>query len=163
MGWTALVHHMRFEEAHAIADQYDLACVSNRQFERQVGEWNVLPIVTRRRIGKYWYNYFENGRYKKSLAQADDGTEPESYAPYYYVPDKIRYLELLTYIRQNFWQFKGIYHPYILYLTEKREQIIYSVYMGVMHMPITCPFDNPMLYFEMGRPNVISGPKKSRQ
>ncbi len=161
MGWASLIHHTSWDEANRIADEYELACVSCRQFERQVGDWAVQPIVTRRKIGKYWYNYFENGRYRKSLVMREDGREPETYAPYFYVPDKIRYMDLLSYLYQHFRQFQGVYHPYLLYLTKAKEEVIYSVYHAIIHIPLSLPFDNPLLYFETGMTNSRNGAKRN--
>ena len=154
MGWVALVHHTSYEEAQRIADPHDLACVSCRMFERQIGEWNVRPIVTRIKIRKYWYNYFEDGTYHKSRIVHENGTVPESYAPYYWVPDKVRYLDLQSYLYQHLWKFKGVFCPYILYYTKTREEVIYSVFLGVLHTPLNVSFDNPLLYFERGMPIV---------
>lgn len=159
MGWAALIHHTTWDEAHRIAELYDLACVSCRQFERQTGEWQAKPIVTRRKIGKYWYNYFEDNRYKRTLVEHADGREPANYAPCFYLPDKIRYIDLLSYLYQNMWQFKGVYHPYLLYYTRNRDEVIYSVYKGIMHIPLEVSINNPLLYFVMGMPNSRNSTK----
>lgn len=158
MGWAALVHHASYEEAHRIADQYELGCVSCRQFERDMGLRDIQPIVTRIKIAKYWYNYFENGKYYRTQISHPDGTIPASYAPYYYMPDKIRYLDLMVYLRQHMLQFKGIYAPFLLYMTQEHEEVIYSVFNAQIHMPLRAAFDNPLLYYTTGRPKAP--PKK---
>ena len=158
MGWTALVHHASYEEAHRIADPFELGCVSCRQYEKELGIRDIQPIVTRIKIAKYWYNYFENGKYYRTKICHADGSIPESYAPYYYMPDKIRYLDLMIYLRQHMMPFQGLYTPFLLYRTADREEVIYSVFSAQIHMPLRLAFDNPLLFYTTGRPKAP--PKK---
>lgn len=153
MGWVSLLYRCKYEEAKEIADQYDLACVSARQFQRQRGLKEVKPIVTRIKNKNFWYNYFEDGTYSKTLVD-NKSTYNKShltYAPYFYVPDKIRYADLLKFLKAHWLQFKGKYRVFIVYVNREMEPFTYSVKDAIMNTPLSMPFDNPLLYFEAGR------------
>ena len=154
MGWVALIYHTTYEEAKEIADKYELACVSCRQYERQRGNWDVQPIVARVKNNGFWYNYLADGTFKKSLIKNGSRYKKSHkvYAPYYYVPDKIRYSDLLKFLKEHWYQFKDIYDVYLTYITVDLDTFTYSVRYGVMNTTLNMPFDNPMLYFEEGRP-----------
>ena len=154
MGWVALEARKTYEEAQAVAEKYDLACVSYYHYKQFRAEEKVQPIVTRIPINDRWYNYFEDGTYKITLKNYmnNSGYECRSYAPYYYVPDKIRYADLLKFLKKYWYQFKGVYDVYITYVNEEMDMFTYSVKLGVMNLPLVMAFDNPLLYFEAGKP-----------
>lgn len=154
MGWVALVYSTTYENACEIADKYDLACVSCRQYNRQIGEWDVKPIVARIENNGFWYNYFEDGTYKKSLIKNKSRYKMshEVYAPYFYVPDKIRYSDLLKFLKKHWYQFKDQYDVYITYVNRELDVFTYSVKYAMMNTSLDMAFDNPLLYYEFGRP-----------
>ena len=153
MGWVSLLYRCSYEEAKEIADQYDLACVSARQYQRQRSEREVQPIVTRIQNGNYWYNYFEDGTYSKTLVDNNCRYNKShlTYSPYFYVPDKIRYADLLKFFKMHWLQFKGKYKVFIVYVNREMEPLTYNVKDAIMNTPLSMPFDNPLLYFEAGR------------
>jgi hypothetical protein len=154
MGWVALIYRTTYEEAKEIADKYELACVSCRQYDRHRGTWDVQPIVARVENNGFWYNYLQDGTFKKTVIQEEGKYENPHrvYSPYYYVPDKIRYVDLLKFLKQHWLQFKGVYDVYMTYVTVGLDTFTYSVKHAIMNTPLDMPFDNPLLYFEEGRP-----------
>ena len=147
MAWIAITEPMKYDEAVAYAEQYELACVSFKQRSFRVGDGNVSPIVSREKTEEFWYHYLEDGSYKLSSAKRDWST----YVVYFFVPSKVRYIELITYLYKH-WRpnFEGKLDVMLLYLTEDKERFIYSSRFGVIHSQLTAPFTNPLLYFESG-------------
>lgn len=157
MAWMALRESVTWEEAHKIADSYPEACVSLRQRTYNKKQGVVRPIVIRRRIGGAWYNYYDNSMsddksaYSVTKAAVFGGREPKSYAPYYFVPDRIHQRELLVYIKEHLWKFRGQYTAQLYYRTDSGDDLLYSVYHGVLHTVLTTHFDNPLYTFVYGR------------
>ena len=157
MAWMSLKEKATWDEAHAIADQYPEACVSLRQRPYNKKQLIIRPIVIRRRVGDKWYNYFDNSmskatsEYSITKAAVFEGKEPKSYAPYYYVPDGVYYRELLVYIKEHLWRFRGQYTTQLHYRSETGDDLLYAVYYGVLQTVLTTAFDNPIYNFVYGR------------
>ena len=135
---------MLFEEAQEYAKEYDLACVSCRQYVDRLTEFKVRPVVSRFVTNYDVYNYFEDGSYWKTSATEN----VRSYCVYYYVPGKVRYNDLLTYLYKHLYPHKGKFESLILWQDAEGERFIYSCTMGVFHAPMFAPFSNPLFYFE---------------
>lgn len=144
MAWAVVTEPMIFEDAQEYAREYDLACVSCIHYGNRLSEFNVRPVVSRYVTNYAVYNYFEDGSYWKSSA-ADS---VKSYAVYYYVPSKVRYNDLLSYIYKHLYPYRGKFNSIILWQTSEADRFIYSCMMGVFHSPMFAPFSNPLFYFE---------------
>ena len=144
MAWAVVTEPMIFEDAQEYAREYDLACVSCIHYGNRLSEFNVRPVVSRYVTNYAVYNYFEDGSYWKSSA-ADS---VKSYAVYYYVPSKVRYNDLLSYIYKHLYPYRGKFNSIILWQTSEADRFIYSCMMGVFHSPMFAPFNNPLFYFE---------------
>ena len=157
MAWMSLKGKTTWDEAWAIAEKYPEACVSLCQRPYNKKQLIIRPIVIRRRVGDRWYNYYDNtmseatNDYRITKADVFGGKEPRSYAPYYYVPDRIYYRELLVYFREHLWRFRGEYTTQLHYRSDAGDDLLYAVYYGVLHTVLTTPFDNPLYNFVYGR------------
>lgn len=157
MAWMSLKGKTTWDEAWAIAEKYPEACVSLCQRPYNKKQLIIRPIVIRRRVGDRWYNYYDNTKSEAtneySITKADvfGGKEPKSYAPYYYVPDGVYYRELLVYIKEHLWRFRGQYTTQLHYRSETGDDLLYAVYYGVLQTVLTTAFDNPIYNFVYGR------------
>ncbi len=157
MAWMSLKEAVTWDEAHAIADKYPEACVSLRQRPYNKKQLIIRPIVIRHRVGDRWYNYYDNtlseatGAYSITKAEVFGGKEPKSYAPFYYVPDRIYYRELLVYIKEHLWRFRGMYTTQLHYRSDEGDDLLYAVNYGVLQSVLTASFDNPIYSFVYGR------------
>lgn len=149
MGWAVLAH-TTWERANEIAAQYELGCVAVMPKDGDTSYKNIKPIVHRIKNGDSWYNYAEDGTYRHTRVVNRNGDQPFSYSPCYYVPDKIRWTAWLSYLKEHLERFKNLYYPFLLYYTADREEVIYSVYWGIIHAPLSVQFDNPLLLFDSG-------------
>jgi len=151
MAWIPLTKHMTWEKAHEIADRHPLTCVSLRQPYRRSGSIQRQPVVFRRQAGNWWYNYFEDNTYRRTPTLSD-GYEPESYVPYLYIPDKIRYIDFLSFAKQHILPLKHTYHTFFRYLTTSGDEFVYDMFQGIAMFPVVMfAFDNPLLYYEASR------------
>lgn len=143
MAWAAITDPMTFEDAQEYANKYELACVSLRIYEK-LSQFNVRPVVSRFITNYDVYNYFEDGSFRKSSATEN----VHSYVVYYYVPGKVRYNDLITYIHRHIYPHKGEFPSLMMWQTQEGDRFIYACKMGVFHAPIYAPFTNPLFYFE---------------
>lgn len=157
---------MLFEEAQKYADQYELACVSCRMWTDRLTEFRVRPVVSRFVTNYDVYNYFEDGSYWRTSATEN----VRSYAVYYYVPGKVRYNDLITYIHKHLYPHQGKFPSLMLWQTAEGDRFIYSCVMGVFHAPMYAPFTNPLFYFETStipntpwEKNILRSLEKSRE
>ncbi len=147
MGWAAISPRTTYEEASALASKYDYAMVSVGPVDSYGGVIDVSPIVARIPDGPIIRNYFENGQ----MRVTNSANPFHSYTAYYYVPSKIHYVDLLSYLYKH-WRpnLEGVTRTVLLYLTEQKERFVYFSYTGLIHFQLTAYFDNPLLYFETG-------------
>ena len=144
MAWAVITEPMIFEDAQEYAKDYELACVSCRMYTDKLTEFRVRPVVSRFVTDYYVYNYFEDGSYWRTSATEN----VRSYAVYYYVPGKVRYNDLLTYLHKHLYEHQGKFPSLLLWQTDAGDRFIYSCAMGVFHAPLYAPFTNPLFYFE---------------
>ena len=157
MAWMSLRKAVTWDEAHEIAAKYPEACVSFYQRKYSKQQRDIRPISVRHKVGNRWYNYYDNTTsdnkygYYITPVTVFDGKEPKMYAPYYFVPDTIYFRELLVYIKEHLWKFRGEYTSQLHYRAENGDDLLYSVYHGVLHTVLTTQFDNPLYTFVYGR------------
>lgn len=152
MGLLALTNGMTYDAAVHIAERYDIGFVCKSFDPRSSRVWMPKPIVMRQRIKNLWYNYFDDGTYEKSTCHSKG--DVEVYTPALYVPDQIRYIELLKYIQKHLVNLVGLYETYLLYRSMNNQSFIYSIYEGDMTAPVSMAFDNALLHFVSGRPTM---------
>lgn len=144
MAWAAITEPMIFEDAQQYASEFELACVSCVAYGERISEFNVRPVVSRYATQYDVYNYFEDGSYRKTSATEN----VRSYSVYFYVPSKVRYNNLLTFLHKHLYPHKGRFPSLMLWQTADGDRFVYSCTMGVFHAPMYAPFTNPLFYFE---------------
>lgn len=146
-----LLHHTSYEDAKKIAAQYPGAFVGIRQHQ-WLGHREVQPIVKRVKIKAFWYNYYEDNTYNKTVV-AKRGKPCFGYAPYLPCPSPVLYEDFLAFCYNDLLPLKGKFATYLHYLTDTGETVAYSVKDGQMLCDIGVPLGaNPLLFFEYGGP-----------
>jgi hypothetical protein len=133
--------------AHELVRCYQNCIVGIQQLDY---DRPVQPIVQRAAIKNFYYNYFPDNTYRRTLKEKD-GKEVASYALYLPIPDTVRYHDLLLFCRENMRPFAGRFRSFVHYKTANEKSFVFSVEHGKVTIDLDVPFDgNPIFTYFFG-------------